>query len=76
MPLNTLVCILDLHGKCEKLYGDLPPRSATAMTPAAIRSISIPDMATLAYASRKGRKVKGSGIGIAKLERYDYVAAK
>jgi hypothetical protein len=33
-------------------------------------------MATLAYASRKGRKGKGSGVGIAKWEWYDYIAAK
>ena len=39
-------------------------------------SIPIPDMATLAYESRKGSKGKGSGVGIATWERYDYVAAK
>lgn len=46
------------------------------MTLAAMPSISILDMPTQAYASRKGRKGKGSGVGIAKWERYDYVAAK
>jgi hypothetical protein len=76
MLLVLLSAFLIFLAKCEKLYGELAAEISHADDTGGNTEYFNPDMATLAYASRKGRKCKASGVGIAKWERYDYVPAK